>query len=149
MLWDYHKSRIPQWIVRKIASCHLRKAEKQIYTIDDIATYSKLSQKRLDEMLLLERYDRRKENFEMLRGVKFPQHIPILFILSSYGCKKMCYWYTIHEKMLQHSIGKIVTLQGQKDFYLREYLLCLKHRSFWCCVDAGSCNMQPIKQDCN
>lgn len=119
-MWrDYHKSRILQWIVRKMASCHLRKAEKQIYTIDDIVTYSKLSQKRLDEMLLLERYDRRKENFETLRGVKFPQHIPVLFILSSYGCRKMCNWYTIREKMLQHSISKIVTLHGKKDFYLR------------------------------
>ena len=118
-MWrDHNKSRILQWGVKKAAAYHLNKAKNQLYTADDIKIYSNLARRRIDEMNLFERYNCNQENFKSLRGVSFQPHISVLFILSSYKCKRVRNWYNIHKNMLPNNSSKIVTINGKKNIYL-------------------------------
>lgn len=121
MCLDHNKSRILQCGIKRAAAYHLRKAKNQLYTADDIKIYSNLAKRRIDEMNLFERYNRHQENFKSLRGISFPPHISVLFILSSYKCKRAHNWYNIHKNMLPNNSSKIVTINGKK-----------KHLSYTC-----------------
>lgn len=120
-MWrDYHKSQLLQWCVSKAATYYLRRADKDIYTSEDIETYSNLARRRIDEMTLLERYDCYKENFENVREVQFPSNIPVLCVLSSYRSKKIQNWYNMHKKLSENDNSKIITLKGGKSLHVKQ-----------------------------
>ena len=120
-MWlDYHKSQLLQWCVKKAASYHLNRADREIYTSEEVKTYSNLARHRLAEMTLLERYDCYKENFDSVRGLQIPINIPMLCILSSYRNKKIHNWYDLHQKLSENSDSKIVTLKGGKNLHLKQ-----------------------------
>lgn len=55
-----------------------------------------------------------KQNLQVVQNLKYPDNLPVIFLLSSVSVENDDYWKPEHEKMIEHlKNGKVVILDGQ------------------------------------
>ncbi|MBR6401891.1 MAG: alpha/beta hydrolase [Eubacterium sp.] len=58
------------------------------------------------------------DNMNELRGVKFPENIPVLYMVSSDNCSMIPEWENVHSELITNPKGKVVKLNGPHYLHL-------------------------------
>jgi len=58
------------------------------------------------------------ENFDNCYDLKFPENIPVLYMLADSNCEEIPKWDDIHDEVITNPEGKVVILSGNHYLYL-------------------------------
>jgi len=130
---DFHKSRIVQWIVEKAAKHYLKRAKTYVYDAKDMESYALSAACMLENIQLLDDYKCDDENFKELENVRFPEHIPVLFILSNHRRRKISGWYDMHCRLPTNSNSKIILSSGGRNLHITQAKYLAEEINAFCC----------------
>ena len=81
--------------------------EEEINTYVAISATTALNKTQMDEM------NHMGENFTKCRDMKFPEDVPVLYVLSKSNTEMMAEWKPLHEDVVTSPKSKVVVIDGQ------------------------------------
>lgn len=119
-LYDLQREKKIYTIFNKIFDSwgFLRTSAIYRYNIRDRLLYVKLSVKHLDNGVAINELLNAKHNFNMVKNMKFPPNVSVLFLLASETIKSIPEWQGWHEELVFGSENRIVELYGKHYLHL-------------------------------
>ena len=114
---DFCHSKIIHLLVYLSAIRHLKCSKDYKYSENDLHFYGNMAVYQLEDISLLDDYKCEQENYCELKGVKYPESVRVLFILSK--LKDISGWYDIHKQQICNCCeSNIVVITGKKNIHI-------------------------------